>query len=242
MSRRRLRPRMPRGAGEWAAVVALAAVTLLTKTAVAIAVAAQRAWPVLVALAAAGLLCTGWRAWRSARAARMRAQSLARLRITLMQIDAMDDQDFEFALRDLLIRDGWSARRVGQQGDQAADAIGQHPQYGRIVIQAKHTTVGAKVGSHVMYQVKGTAGPVHGADHSVVVTNGTFTRDAKAWGERHQVHWVDRDQLRAWAEHGIPLHNLLRLSPRPTRSRRTFRSRPMSSSGRRQRNARLVRR
>ncbi|WP_149184870.1 restriction endonuclease [Streptomyces sp. TRM49041] len=232
MARRRLRPRMPRGAGEWAAaaVVALAAVTLATKTAVAIAVAAQQAWPVLVALAAAGLLCAGWRAWRSARAARMRAQSLARLRITLMQIDAMDDQDFEFVLRDLLIRDGWSARRVGRQGDQAADAIGQHGRRGRIVLQAKHTTVGAKVGVHVMYQVKGTAGPVHGADHAVVVTNGTFTRDARAWGEKHQIHWIDRDRLRTWAEHGAPLHDLLRLPDRrPRRALAPRTIRPRSS-------------
>ncbi|MER7666371.1 restriction endonuclease [Streptomyces sp. NPDC096193] len=72
---------------------------------------------------------------------------LADLRITLAEIDALDDQEFEIALRDLLIRDGWAARRVGREGDQAADVIGQNAQLGRIVVQAKHTKVGGKVGS-----------------------------------------------------------------------------------------------
>lgn len=49
-------------------------------------------------------------------------------------------------------------------------------------------------------------GPVHRADIAVVVSNGACTRDAKVWGERHGIHWVDRDRLRAWAEHGTPLH------------------------------------
>ncbi|WP_435848324.1 restriction endonuclease [Streptomyces decoyicus] len=123
----------------------------------------------------------------------------------------------------MLTRDGWSARKVGSQGDQAADVIGQDQQRGRIVLQAKHTKVGGKVGSGVMYQVKDTAGPIHGADIAVVVTNGAFTRDAKAWGERHQVHWVDPDRLRTWAELGTPLHDLLcqssRLPLRATRRR-----------------------
>lgn len=63
----------------------------------------------------------------------------------------MDDRAFEFALRDLLLRDGWNARQVGRQGDQAADVIGEDRQRGRIVLQAKHTTVAGEVGSSVMY-------------------------------------------------------------------------------------------
>ncbi|WP_343070950.1 restriction endonuclease [Streptomyces bathyalis] len=88
--------------------------------------------------------------------------------------------------------------------------MGTHGQRGRLVIQAKHTTVAGKVRSSVMYQVKGTAGPVHRAETAVVVTNGSLTRDAQAWGNRHHVHWIDRDRLRTWAERGTPLHDLLR--------------------------------
>ncbi|WP_351229025.1 restriction endonuclease [Streptomyces sp. NPDC002133] len=179
-------------------------------------------------LAAASLLYVLWRAWRSARAGRVQAETLVRLRITLARIDAMNDQDFEYALSDLLVRDGWTARRVGQQGDQAADVIGEHHRGGLIVLQAKHTKVGGKVGSHVMHQVKGAAGPVHRVDVAVVVTNGSFTRDAKIWGDRHQVHWVDRDWLRTWARNGTPLHDLLRLPDRPAgRTTRLRKVRPL---------------
>ncbi|MET8539493.1 restriction endonuclease [Kitasatospora sp. NPDC004799] len=226
MARRRRRwLRRPRGATEHlaAGVTALAVATLLVQAATAGVRAAARHWPVLAALAAATLVgATAW--WMRLHSAdRARTARLAGLRLTLSNIDALDDQQFEFALRDLLVRDGWTARQVGRQGDQAADVIGRHPALGRIVLQAKHTTVGAKVGSPVMYQVKGTAGPVHGADIAVVVTNGSFTRDARSWGDKHQVRWVDRDRLRLWAEHGVALHELLHL---PTRSPRQRAHRP----------------
>ncbi|MFI9783131.1 restriction endonuclease [Kitasatospora sp. NPDC051984] len=211
-----------------AGVTALAVATLLAQAATAGARAAARHWPVLVVLAATAVV--GAAVWwvRRHSADRARATRLAGLRLPLSGIDALDDQEFEFALRDLLVRDGWTARQVGRQGDQAADVIGQHPALGRIVLQAKHTTVGAKVGSPVMYQVKGTASPVHGADIAVVVTNGSFTRDAKAWGDKHQVRWVDRDRLRLWAEHGVALHELLRLpTRRPQRRARRPAARPV---------------
>ncbi|MEU6423301.1 restriction endonuclease [Streptomyces spiralis] len=138
----------------------------------------------------------------------------ARLRITLDECDAMDDRQFEYALRDLLIRDGFDARQVGRAGDQGAGVIAEHSRLGRLVVQAEQTTVAVRVGSHVMYQVQGTAGPLHRADIAVVVTNGYLTRDAKTWGERHRIHWVDRDRLGQWAHDGVPLHHLLRLPAR----------------------------
>ncbi|MEE1783384.1 restriction endonuclease [Streptomyces sp. SP17BM10] len=221
MARRRRRLRRPRGTTEFvaASTVALAVLVLLVRAAEAGTRAAMAHWPVLAALVgAAGVAAAVWWARRRT-ATRARLQRLATLRLSLPGIDALGDQEFEYALRDLLVRDGWSARKVGRQGDQAADVIGRHPALGRIVLQAKHTTVGAKVGSQVMYQVKGTAGPVHGADVAVVVTNGSFTRDAKVWGDKHGVHWIDRDRLGRWAEHGTALHDLLRLPAGPPRRR-----------------------
>ncbi|MFI8100239.1 restriction endonuclease [Streptomyces sp. NPDC086023] len=135
----------------------------------------------------------------------------------MSELDAMDDQQFEYALRDLLVRDGWAATKVGRGGDQAADVIGVLIPLGRIVVQAKYTRVGGKVGSSVMYEVNGTAGPSHRANHAVVVTNGSFTRDAMAWGDRHGVHWIDRDRLDQWAHKGKALHELLRLPARRAR-------------------------
>lgn len=217
----RMRLQAPRGRHERVAavLVALAVATMLVQAARALWHAIVRGWPLAVALAMAALLAAAWWQIRRVRLRRAQAALVAILRLPLDRIDSFGDAEFEFALRDLLIRDGWSAQRVGQAGDQAADVIGRHAQRGRIVLQAKHTTVGGKVDSKVMYQVKGTAGPVHKADVAVVVTNGGFTRDAKAWGERHQVHWVDRERLRQWAEDGVPLHTLLRLPAR--RARRT---------------------
>ncbi|MEV8100289.1 restriction endonuclease [Kitasatospora sp. NPDC085879] len=218
MARRRPRWCRPRGPVELlaAGVIALAAATWLLTALESAGRAAARHWPTLALAAALAAAATaGWWLRRQA-AAKTRTARLATLRLALPGIDALGDREFEFALRDLLVRDGWTARQVGRQGDQAADVIGHHPLLGRIVIQAKHTTTARKVTSHVMYQVKGTAGPVHHADAAVVVTNGTFTRDARDWGDKHHIHWVDRDRLRTWAEHGVALHDLLRLPARPT--------------------------
>nr|WSZ20526.1 restriction endonuclease [Streptomyces canus] len=221
MGRKRVRLRRPRGAAEFlsAAVVALAALVLAVRMAAAVVGALKDGWPFLLILVLLAGAVGAWRIARTVRGRRRDAVRLAALRITLAEFDAMDDRQFEYALRDLLVRDGWSARRVGGSGDQAADVISDHTQRGRIVVQAKHTRVGGKVGSSVMYAVKGTAGPAHRADHAVVVTNGAFTRDAMAWGERHSVHWVDRDRLRRWAQDGTALHELLGLSARARRAR-----------------------
>ncbi|MEU5424952.1 restriction endonuclease [Streptomyces olivoreticuli] len=221
MGRKPFRPRRPRGAAEVlsAAVVALAVLFLAVRMAATAVGALKEAWPFVLALALSAGALGIWRIARTMYGRRRDAERLATLRVTLAEFDAMDDRQFEYALRNLLARDGWPARRVGGGGDQAADVIGDHRQRGRIVVQAKHTRVGGKVGSSVMYAVKGTAGPVHRADHSVVVTNGTFTRDAMAWGDRHGVHWVDRERLRRWAEGGTALHELLGLSARTRRGR-----------------------
>ncbi|MFD7323921.1 restriction endonuclease [Streptomyces sp. NPDC059875] len=211
--RRRLRLRSPRGRIEIGAAVliALAGISLVVRVLRWVGEQLVRGWPVVAAVSVLGVGVAVWRAVLAARERTARSERLAVLRYSVEALDAMDDRQFEFALRDLLIRDGWSAQQVGQQGDQAADVIGDHPQFGRLVVQAKHTKVAARVGSQVMYQVKGTAGPAHGANAATVVTNGGFTRDAMAWGERHEVGWVDRERLREWAERGVPLHRLLRL-------------------------------
>ncbi|MEV5330931.1 restriction endonuclease [Streptomyces werraensis] len=219
MRRPRVRLRRPRGTAEvaWACVVGVAVLVLAARVVVHAAAVLLDAWPVVLALAVLAGAATARHITRSIAAERAAAQRLAVLRVTLAELDAGDDRTFEETLRGLLIRDGWRARRVGGRGDQAADVIGEHAHLGRLVVQAKHTAVGGKVGVRVMYEVNGTAGPVHQARHAVVVTNGTFTRDAMDWGERHGVHWVDRERLRRWAEDGAALHELLRLTARPTR-------------------------
>ncbi|GAA3035623.1 hypothetical protein GCM10020000_11370 [Streptomyces olivoverticillatus] len=134
---------------------------------------------------------------------------MGRPRLSLQHIDALSPAQFELAIRDLMIRDGIDARHVGRRGDQAADVLGKDRAGRMFVVQCKHTTIGGRVGSHVMYEVKGTAEPVHGADVAVVVTNGGFTRDARAWGERHGIHCVDRERLSEWIEDERSLARLL---------------------------------
>lgn len=227
MTRRRprLRLRRPRGTGEHiaAGVVALAAASLLLQMVRAARDAVVRGWPLLLVLAAGGLVYGLRRVLRAARARQTRAGRLALLRITLADIDAMDDEEFEFALRDLLIRDGWSARKVGRKGDQAADVIGDHPQHGRIVVQAKHTRVGGKVGSSVMYAVKGTAGPVHKADHA------NRRHQRHLYPGRHDVGQPTRRSLgrpgeaaalgREWRRPTRTSRSLHALSPEPVQAR-----------------------
>ncbi|WP_376772643.1 restriction endonuclease [Streptomyces zagrosensis] len=76
----------------------------------------------------------------------------------LAEFEVMDDRRFECALRDLLVRDGGSARGVGGGGERAVDVFGDHLWRGRIVVQAKQTPVGGQADSSVMYAVKGTVG------------------------------------------------------------------------------------
>ncbi|WP_433501742.1 restriction endonuclease (plasmid) [Sphaerimonospora sp. CA-214678] len=131
----------------------------------------------------------------------------------------MNPLAFEFAVRDLMVRDGIDARQVGGRGDKAADVIGHDERGYRIVVQCKHTTTGGKVGAPVIYQVNGTAGPAHGADVAVVVTNGSFTQGAQDSAAQFRIHLVDRHALQRWATDGVPLQRLLGLST-PLRFRR----------------------
>ncbi|GLX39764.1 hypothetical protein Sros01_58370 [Streptomyces roseochromogenus] len=178
--------------------IAVGGLVLVALTAVA-GVAAAQGRPVALATALALVAVAGWRTLN-------RAARPAALRITLAEFDAMGHEEFEYAVRDLLVRDGWGAR--GAAG------------HGRILVRARHTragAAGATVGTSVMAEARGAAGPAHRAEHAVVVTNGGFTQDAKAWGDRHGVRWIDRELLRRWAEQGAPLPDLLRLPPDPLR-------------------------
>ncbi|MFB9712508.1 MULTISPECIES: restriction endonuclease [Streptosporangium] len=147
---------------------------------------------------------TVWGRWRVI-TARRQAERLRSLRLTLSQLDAMTPTDFERAVRDLMIRDGVSAKHVGQRGDKAADVIGRDHRGQIIVVQCKHTTTGAKVGARVMYEVNGTAVSVHGADYAMVVTNGSFTRDARQMADHFGIRLLGREDLNRWAAGGVPV-------------------------------------
>ncbi|WP_371680248.1 restriction endonuclease [Streptomyces sp. NBC_01276] len=200
-----------RGPGGRITAGGLALVALMAVT----GFAAAHGPAVALAAALAAVAVAGWRTLN-------RAARPAALRITLAEFDAMGHEEFEYAVRDLLVRDGWGARG-------AAGVIGEDARHGRILVRARHTragAAGATVGTSVMAEAMGAAGPAHRADHALVVTNGGLTQDAKAWGDRHGVRWIDRELLRRWAEQGAPLTDLLRLPPVPLHPRewRTLRT------------------
>lgn len=148
---------------------------------------------------------------------RVRAQAL---RLRIAEIDALDHRAFEFAIRDLMRRDGCEAERIGGAGDDACDVRAVDPA-GRVwAIQCKHRRDGdggSAVGVGVLQQVNGTARQVHGADIAVVLTNGRFSSKAIPWGREHRIHLVNRRVLGEWAAGSRPLWDLLDRIPSPRR-------------------------
>ncbi|WP_443333796.1 restriction endonuclease [Streptomyces sp. CB02923] len=174
-------------------------------------------WWILV-LAASGAAGAGglWlrQARRRAEWARVRAQAL---RLRIAEMDALDHRAFEFAIRDLMRRDGCKAERLGGAGDNACDVRAVDPA-GRVwAIQCKHRRDGddgSAVGVDVLQQVNGTARQIHGADIAVVLTNGRFSSKAVPWGTQNRIHLVDRRVLGEWAAGSRPLWDLLdRIAP-----------------------------
>jgi restriction system protein len=176
-------------------------------------------WMLALAAAVAAVAGVWWVRERRQRAEweRVRAQAL-RMRIT--ELDVLDHRAFEFAVRDLMIRDGCKAERLGGAGDNACDVRAVDPT-GRVwAIQCKHRQAGAHgsaVGVPVLQQVNGTAWQIHGADVAVVLTNGRFSSKAVPWGKEHRIHLVDRHLLAEWAAGSRPLWQLLDRIPPPRR-------------------------
>ncbi|MER7209457.1 restriction endonuclease [Streptosporangium sp. NPDC000239] len=169
-------------------------------------------WYIGIPVGAGALVAiTMWARWGVA-ALRRRSDRLHGVRLALPTLDMMSPTAFEWAVRDLMARDGIAARHVGQRGDKVADVIGRDRGGYVIVAQCKHTTTAAKVGARVIYEVNGTAHPVHGADVAVVVTNGSFTRGARRTADDFRIHLIGREELRRWASGAVSLQGLLGLT------------------------------
>ncbi|MFI6941960.1 restriction endonuclease [Streptomyces sp. NPDC050418] len=176
-------------------------------------------WVLLIIGAVATALGVLWVQQTRQRAewARARAQAL---RLGLAEIDGLDHKAFEFAVRDLMRRDGCQAERLGGAGDDACDVRAVDPAGRVCAIQCKHRRDGIRgsaVGVGVLQQVNGTARQVHGADIAVVLTNGRFTSKAIPWGREHRIHLVDRRLLGEWTAGSRRLWDLLDRIPPPRR-------------------------
>ncbi|MFJ2811813.1 restriction endonuclease [Kitasatospora sp. NPDC087271] len=130
----------------------------------------------------------------------------------------MTPDAFEYAVRDLLQRDGCHARKVGRANDQSVDVLAEGPAGRRWAVQCKHKqdpTSGKPVGVGVLYALAGTYQRAHRAHVAVVVTNGRFSREAHRWGTEYGIQLVDRTALARWAAGNQPLWDVLPRIPAP---------------------------
>lgn len=148
----------------------------------------------------------------------VRAQGL---RLQLSHLDALHYDKFEYAIRDLMRRDGCrDARKMGGRGDNGCDVMATDPLGRRWVIQCKHRRrglAGSAVGTPDLQVLNGTARQVHQADVAVIVTNGRFSAPALTFGRQQRLHLVDRQLLALWAAGSRPLWELLDRIPPPRR-------------------------
>ncbi|MBH1934844.1 restriction endonuclease [Streptomyces sp. AV19] len=216
---RRRRPARRSGKQDERVVLLVAVIAAVGLAAAAVQWLLAHWWVLAVvaslAVGAGGLWCRLAR--QRAEWNRVRARSL-RLRMT--ELDGLDHRAFEFAIRDLMRRDGCRAERLGGAGDNACDVRAVDPA-GRVwAVQCKHRRDGdggSAVGVGVLQQVNGTAWQIHGADVAVVLTNGRFSSKAVPWAGEHRIHLVDRRVLGEWAAGSRPLWDLLDRIPPPRR-------------------------
>ncbi|MEU2772477.1 restriction endonuclease [Streptomyces sp. NPDC007162] len=175
-------------------------------------------WLLLAAAVLAVLGGIGWWQQRAQREQFERIQARA-LRYGLTQLDALSHGQFEYAIRDLMRRDGCTdALQVGGQGDLGADVKATDPQGRRWVLQCKHRRhgeQGAAVGTPELQVLNGTGRPVHKADVVVMVTNGRITQPGRAFARQQRLHLIDRQLLGSWAAGSKPLWELLPALPPP---------------------------
>ncbi|MET9097131.1 restriction endonuclease [Streptomyces cyaneofuscatus] len=180
-------------------------------------------WWVLIVLAAVGAVTVaGWVHRRRQQQAWDHTRQQA-LRYGLPQLDALHHRDFEYAIRDLMRRDGCTdARQIGGAGDNGADVLATDPLGRAWVIQVKHRRDGDRgspVGTPDLQRVNGTARQLYGADVVLVVTNGRFSTRCPPLAQQLHMHLADRRTLATWASGGRPLWELLPKIPPPRKGR-----------------------
>ncbi|MFJ4700194.1 restriction endonuclease [Streptomyces sp. NPDC088768] len=178
-------------------------------------------WWLPLGLALAGAAVWGLALRRRAERARWEQARQRALRLGLGTLDALDHRQFEYAVRDLLRRDGCAdAEQVGGANDRGADVLATDPYGRRWLVQCKHRRDGAAgpaVGTPDLQRVNGTARQLHGADVVLVVTNGRFSNKCPELAGALRMHLVDRELLGAWASGARPLWELLPRVPAPRR-------------------------
>ncbi|MFE2288654.1 restriction endonuclease [Streptomyces sp. NPDC059443] len=201
---------------EQVVLTALAATLALGVMAAALRWLAAHPWTVAAVLLVAAAGAGAW-AWRRGEAARWDQVRANGLRYALGQLDGLHHRAFEFAVRDLMRRDGCAdAQQVGGRGDNGADVKATDPYGRRWVIQCKHKKdgwSGKPVGTPDLHVLNGTGRQIHNGDVLVMLTNGRITDNAVRFAKSQRLHLVDRHLLADWASGSRPLWDLLRALP-----------------------------
>lgn len=133
--------------------------------------------------------------------------------VDMVEVRNMGHRAFEQMTARLMVRDGFRLIRAhGGSGDLGADVIAEGPAGQRIVIQCKHSSRRADVGTPELQRLNGTAVPVHGADVVIMLTNTGFTTPGRQFAQTHGIHAMGYLALQKWATWGDPLGEVLGLS------------------------------
>ncbi|WP_436961414.1 restriction endonuclease [Streptomyces sp. SudanB182_2057] len=131
------------------------------------------------------------------------------------RVDGLDHREFEYLVRDLMIRDGaTNVRRVGGAGDNGADVMATDPAGQLWIIQCKHRKQGLggkMVGVQELQVLNGTGRPVHKGNVVVLVTNGAVSRRAHGFAKSQKLEIIDRLLLEDWIAGDRPAWDLLGL-------------------------------
>ncbi|WP_327324818.1 restriction endonuclease [Streptomyces sp. NBC_01210] len=123
-------------------------------------------------------------------------------------IDAMNGNEFEDHVADLLRRDGCTDVVVrGGHGDRGVDITGRTPDGRPLVVQCKRFAPHNSVTSPDIQKFLGAAKVLHKADVALYVATCPFTRDALNISAEGGITAVHRGLLEAWSA-GTPLNAL----------------------------------
>jgi restriction system protein len=182
-------------------LAALVAAALILAYAEAVAAAAARLWPAaLAALAATGLAVL--LSWRLRRAwVRLRARRAVR-RTGLEGVDAMNGQEFEEFVAELMRRDGFTAVEVvGRAGDGGVDIRARTPQGRHLAVQCKRLKRPAQ--PRDVRELLGVLATTHRDHAGMLVSANGFTERAREQAADH-LTLVGREELARWVTRGTP--------------------------------------